>query len=254
VFQTTTGGEFRIASDGGVSVGTDVSMGEGSINVTDNFYINGVPISGGSGTITNLGNTRNATSVTITNTGGTDTTLAAATSSQAGVMTAVQKTELDDYADVFNVQSTFVQVDRDWDVLGVMSAQGLSIDASAPTLNWNDTGSGSLPNFRMQVTTGNILYVFGYDGSSTSNKHFRWNKSSGTSLDVDSFGAYGGAIFIGTMMGQIGSYMTLNEREAMVDMLEAQGVLTNARATQIKAKLATDVASMTGAGVTTQIN
>jgi hypothetical protein len=249
---------LTISNAGNVGIGTTTPTYKldvaGGVNVTDNFYINGVPISGGGGTVSDLGTTYTSTRVTITNTGGDNTNINEASSSTAGVMTAVMHNDLADYQNVFNVQSTYVQVDRDWDVLGVMSAEGLSIDASDPTLAWNDTGSGTLSNFGMKLTTGEILYVLGYSGATTSNKHFRWVKPSGTSTNIDSFGGYSGAVITGAVAGQVNSYMTAAEREAMVDFLEANGILTATRATQIKTKLAADMAAMLGAGATTQIN
>jgi hypothetical protein len=47
-------------------------------------------------TVSNLGNTPTATTVAITNSGGDNTTLPAATASLAGVLTAADKTKLDD--------------------------------------------------------------------------------------------------------------------------------------------------------------
>jgi hypothetical protein len=105
---------------GGVVVdplATDGDKGLGTINVSGNYYVNGVPISGfidapsdgtvygrkdalwfslgaGAGTVSDLAAAPTANQVTITNTGGNNAIIPEATESIAGVMTALQVQQL----------------------------------------------------------------------------------------------------------------------------------------------------------------
>ena len=121
-FRVNTLTSMQLNSDGGMTLPattvTGGSQGSGSINVSGNYYINGVPISSfvdapadgnlyarkdnawssigvGAGTVSDLSYSRDASIVNILNTGGDDTVIPAATVSLAGVQTAVDKQKLD---------------------------------------------------------------------------------------------------------------------------------------------------------------
>jgi hypothetical protein len=114
----------KLTVDGGGVVidplATDGDKGVGTINVSGNYYVNGVPISGfvdapsdgeiygrlnaawaivtGGGTISNLASVPTNVQVTITNTGGDNAIVLGATNILSGVMTAAQVTKLEGIA------------------------------------------------------------------------------------------------------------------------------------------------------------
>ena len=115
--------------NGGLLVGgapTGLDQGVGTVNITGNYYINGVPIStfidapsdgniygrqnagwtslgAGTGTVSDLSLTnRTSTQNTINNTGGDNVILLEATASVAGIMTTAQVTKLAGIADDAN--------------------------------------------------------------------------------------------------------------------------------------------------------
>ena len=80
--------------------------------------------------------------------------------------------------------------------------------------------------------------TYGYTNPGSSGGFFRFNRAdSSTTGGIASFEARDGAVIIGTVTNEIISNLDNTERDAFIDMLETQGVITNARAIQLKADL-----------------
>lgn len=229
----------------------------------------------------NLATTTTTTNVTVTNTGGNNATIEEATSSRAGVMTAADHDKLSDMAIVNPGSSEFstlrwngtewvatadLKVDPVAEQVTVnhnlvvnedlvcdeIGCGGIRIADTFPNIEWDDTAESGTPNFSMSYGSSR-LQILGTGTNTGSDPFFRFVKPSSSSPRVETFAALNGAVFSGPSVAQVVSYMTEAERLAMVDMLEAQGVLSNVRATHIKSEISVAVADMVAAGVTVQI-
>jgi hypothetical protein len=97
---TGTGDTRTVTSSTGTNVTIPVATTTtaGWLSISDKSKLDGVEAGAQANVATNLGNTVNATSVTVTSSTGSNTTVAAATTTNAGVFAAADKTKLDGIA------------------------------------------------------------------------------------------------------------------------------------------------------------
>jgi hypothetical protein len=281
-----TSGDIKLAT---IGTGQSYSGGIGAITIDKHGRVTSVTgNSGGGGSIV-LGSTRSSTSVTIRDENNTsnNAVIAAATTSFAGVMTAAMRSDLNDavagipepglntgdmlywgIADqwertaLISAFGSEVTISGTLDLNGPLEmanydilcdelgAKSMRLSGTFPAIFFNDTGASGDPNFAVSADGGQYMYILG--AGSTSDSCFRYQKASSSSNDITALSARNGAVFEGTVTAQLNSYMTIPEREAMIDLLETNGVLTAPRATAIKALLAADIAQMIADDVTVQ--
>lgn len=130
----------------------------------DEGYIN---IGGGSGA-TNLSNTASATTVTVESDTGTDTIVAAATTSLAGVMTAADKTKLDNLSNAEPQIKTFTTANytvvvtyfgaSDAEIICLYNAGTFTITTDSPILSVHAFVDDS--QYSTGAVNGNLTFVF----------------------------------------------------------------------------------------------
>jgi hypothetical protein len=186
-----TGTSITITNSGGtgVSLAGATTNIAGLLTASDKTKLNGIATGA---TITNLSNTPAASNVVITNSGGANTTLPAATTSLAGVMTATDKTAVDtlttapvdvtmlnDWATYFpatNAPTKVLKTGRLVSVSGIITTPVFSDTmfripvGFRPTSNVTllfGTGGGGAMLAYVDATTGDVV-SFGHTGNPTT--------------------------------------------------------------------------------------
>ena len=195
-----------------------------------------------------LANTRNSTSVTITNTAGNNTTISAATTSLAGVMTAADKSKLNDVPTDFpainpgtSYGQTLIWDDPEWvptSIFKQVSSVRIELNYGTASSTW-PTAIGT--NTKVQgafEATGDISCVDVFstgditcNGAIAADTFLRSANLAGSG-NVNIYADNGGNIVPGTPLAE---FAYKSDLLTLVSALESEGVITPAAAATLTA-------------------
>jgi hypothetical protein len=146
----TTTGTVTSSTGSNATVPAATTSAAGLMTSTDKSKLNGIEAGAQVNVATNLGQSRNATSYTVTSSTGSNTTLAAATTTLAGVLTSTDKSKLDGIE-----AGAQVNVATDLGSSGTGATRTITSSTGADTsITYSAADLGAVPTGRLVSTSG----------------------------------------------------------------------------------------------------